>query len=92
MVTRAGAIEIAPTRSSQSLASRKPASSSEIFKHPANIMSTVSSKHQITHEKTGTADVRLNSMKADGPLEVAAVHFFAVKLGRTPATAGGMVR
>ena len=53
-------------------------------------MSTLSGKYLITFEKSGSSDVRLNSMKAGGPLELDPEHFFAVKLGLSPA-AGGMV-
>ena len=55
-------------------------------------MSTVSSKHLFAFEKSGTADARLNSMKAGGPLEMGPNHFFAVKLGLLPAAVGGMVK
>ena len=49
-------------------------------------------KHAITHAATGDANTRLNSMKADGPLQVPAGHFLAVKLEREPTPPGGTVK
>ena len=56
-------------------------------------MATIdATKHAITHVAAGDAQARLNSMKADGPLQVAAGNFIAVKLGRKPSLPGGMVK